>query len=103
MVHLAWGEGLETWASELPPEDVIATGLAHEIGCRRADEILFVEGDDDGALVTPTGRFNAVDYPTNNLFMRFTFDFEDAANRTIRELGVFIDTITNPELHVEQK
>jgi hypothetical protein len=103
MVHLAWGDGLETWASELPPEDVIATGLAHEIGRRRADEILFVEGDDDGPLITPTGRFSAVNYPMNNLFMRFTFDFEDAANRTIRELGVFIDTITNPELPAGQR
>jgi hypothetical protein len=97
-IHLAWGSGVVAWDTESEPEDVFATGLIHEIGRRRADEVLFVEGDDDGALVTPTGRFRAVDHPTNNLFMRFTFDFENASNETIRELGVFIDTVTNPEL-----
>jgi hypothetical protein len=97
-IHLAWGEGQSEWGDGTAPEDVMATGLIHEVGRRRADEVLFVEGDDDGPLVTPTGRFSAVDYPTNNLFMRFTFDFENAANKTIRELGVFIDTVTNPDL-----
>jgi hypothetical protein len=97
-IHLAWGEGQAAPAGQESHEDVMATGLIHEVGRRRADEVLFVEGDESGALVTPTGRFKAVDYPTNNLFMRFTFDFENAANCTIRELGVFIGTITNPEL-----
>jgi hypothetical protein len=95
-IHLAWGQAAP--AGQDDHEDVSATALVNEVGRRRADEVLFVEGDDDGPLVTPTGRFSAVDYPTNNLFMRFTFDFENAANKTIRELGVFIDTVVNPEL-----
>jgi hypothetical protein len=98
MAHLAWGSGQAAPAGNNDAEDVMATGLVNEVGRRRTDEVSFVECDEDGPLVTPTGRFRAVDYPTNNLFMRFTFDFEDAANRTIRELGVFIDTVTNPEL-----
>jgi hypothetical protein len=101
-IHLAWGEGLEAWDSLMEAEDVMATELVNEVGRRKADEVLFVEGDDDGELITPTGRFKAVNYPTNNLFMRFTFDFENASNKTIRELGVFIDTITNPDLSVGQ-
>jgi hypothetical protein len=96
-IHLAWGEG-QAAPEGNNIEDVSATGLIDEVGRRRADEVLFVEGDDNGALVTPTGRFKAVDHLTNNLFMRFTFDFENAANCTIRELGVFIGTVTNPEL-----
>lgn len=102
-IHLAWGEGLDTWDSNMDPEDVLATQLINEVGRRRADEVLFVEGNDDGPLVTPTGRFASVNYPTNNLFMRFTFDFDNAANKTIRELGVFIDTITNPDLPTGQR
>jgi hypothetical protein len=74
-----------------------------EVGRRSADEVHFVVGDDDRELVTPTGRFHAVDYLTNNLYMHFTFDFEHATNKTIRELGVFIGTEVNSELPIGQK
>lgn len=102
-IHLAWGEGLEFWDTNMEPEDILATSLIREVGRRRADEVLFVVGEDDGPLVTPTGRFSSVDYPTNNLFMRFTFDFDNAANKTIRELGVFIGTVMNPDLPAGQR
>ena len=102
-IHLAWGEGQESWGTSPDVEDVLATSLIKEVGRRSADEVLFVEGDDEGDLITPTGRFKAVDFPTNNLYMRFTFDFENAANKTIRELGVFTNTIVNPELPIGQK
>ena len=108
-IHLAWGEGSELWEKtdesiESPlSEDILSTGLVKETGRRLADEVLFVEGDDDGELVTPTGRFRAIDHPTNNLYLRFTFDFGDASNKTIRELGVFIGTKTKPELPTGQR
>ena len=107
-IHLAWGEGseslektaesVESPLSDNLSEDILATGLVKETGRRLADEVLFVEGDDDGNLITPTGRFREVDYPTNNLYLRFTFDFCDASNKTIRELGVFIGTKTKSDL-----
>jgi hypothetical protein len=102
-IHLAWGEGSEFWNATPEIEDDLATALVKEVGRRIADEVHFVVGDDDGEFVTPSGRFRAVDYPTNNLYMRFTFDFENAANKTIRELGVFTGTEINPELPIGQK
>jgi hypothetical protein len=102
-IHLAWGEWHESWDANPENEDDMSTSLVKELGRRSADEVHFVIGDDDGELVTPTGRFHAVDHPTNNLYMRFTFDFENAANKTIRELGVFIGTETNAELPIGQK
>nr|WP_250778424.1 hypothetical protein [Wolbachia pipientis] len=54
--------------------------------------MLFCTGDENGELLTPSGRFRSSNVPTNNLFLKFTFDFTDAANQVIRELGVMVGT-----------
>ncbi|WP_341812176.1 hypothetical protein [Wolbachia endosymbiont (group A) of Conops quadrifasciatus] len=54
--------------------------------------MLFCTGDENGELVTPSGRFKSSAVPTNNLYLKFTFDFTDAANQVIRELGVMVGT-----------
>ena len=75
-----------------PPEPINATKLINEVGRRTADEVLFCTGDENGELLTPTGRFRSSNVPTNNLYLKFTFDFTDAANQVIRELGVMVGT-----------
>ena len=97
-IHLAWGIGDPSWEKITPPEPIEATSLVKEIGRRIADEIIFCKKDNDGDLMTPTGRFKASKIPTNNLYLRFSFDFENADNQTIRELGVMIGTKTNSKL-----
>ena len=86
-----------------PPEPITASTLLHEVGRRTADEVLFCVGDEDGDLITPTGRFKASSTPTNNLFLRFTFDFDNASNQIIRELGVMVGTLTKPDLPPGQR
>jgi len=86
-----------------PPEPITANALLNEVGRRTADEVLFCVGDEDGDLITPTGRFKASSAPTNNLFLRFTFDFDNASNQIIRELGVMVGTLTNPDLPPGQR
>ena len=86
-----------------PPEPITASTLLHEVGRRIADEVIFCTGDENGDLITPTGRFKASSTPTNNLFLRFTFDFENASTEVIRELGVMVGTETNPELPPGQR
>lgn len=81
-----------TYTTGTPPEDLQASTLLHEVGRKAVDEVSFCVGDENGLLVTPTGRFTATDTPTNQLYVHATFDFEDAANETIRELGIFIGT-----------
>ncbi|MDA0910762.1 MAG: hypothetical protein O2809_04290 [Proteobacteria bacterium] len=90
-----------TYATPLEP--IIASTLLHEVGCRIADEVIFCTGDENGDLITPTGRFKASSTPTNNLFLRFTFDFDNASTQVIRELGVIVGTETNPELPPGQR
>lgn len=86
-----------------PPEPITSSDLLHEVGRRIADEVIFCTGDENGDLITPTGRFKASSTPTNNLFLRFTFDFNNAATDIIRELGVMVGTETNPELPPGQR
>lgn len=81
-----------TYTTGTPTEAIQASALQHEVGRKAADEVSFCIGDENGLLVTPTGRFTATDTPTNQLYVHATFDFEDAANETIRELGIFIGT-----------
>lgn len=86
-----------------PSEPITANALLNEVGRRTADEVLFCVGDEDGDLITPTGRFKASSTPTNNLFLRFTFDFDNASNQIIRELGVMVGTLTKPDLPAGQR
>lgn len=75
-----------------PPEAMQATSLVYEVGRRVMDTICFCTPDPEGLLVTPTGRFSESTVPTNQLYFRCTFDFQDGATETIRELGIFIGT-----------
>ena len=52
----------------------------------------FCKADPEGFAVTPTGRFSKTDEATNQLYFHCTFEFEDASDQTIRELGLFIGT-----------
>ncbi|WP_341819703.1 hypothetical protein [Wolbachia endosymbiont (group A) of Brachyopa scutellaris] len=78
------------YSESTPPELITSEKLLNELGRRTADEVLFCTGDENGELLTPTGRFNPSNVPTNNLYLKFTFDFTDAANQVIRELGVMV-------------
>jgi hypothetical protein len=86
-----------------PPEPITASTLLHEVGRRIADEVIFCTGDENDDLITPTGRFKASSTPTNNLFLRFTFDFDNASNQISRELGVMVGTLTKPNLPPGQR
>jgi hypothetical protein len=90
-IYLAWGAGDMEWLLA-PEENIQASSLIWEVGRRIVDEVTFCEGDENGLLVAPTGRFSATEYPTNQLYIHCTFDFEDAETAIIREFGIFIGT-----------
>ena len=94
---------LVSYVVDTPPEDISAGQLISEIGRRVADEVVFCVPDKQGDLVTPTGRFTASKEPTNNLHMRFTFDFEDSPGEIIRELGIMVNTALAENLPKGQK
>jgi len=86
-----------------PPEAIAQTALLREVGRRVVDEVHFVAADPDGEIVVPTGRYRLSTEPTNHLFIRVRFDFEDAATSVVREQGLFVGTQTDPVLPIGQK
>ncbi|WP_341820847.1 hypothetical protein [Wolbachia endosymbiont (group A) of Myopa testacea] len=91
------------YTQSTPPESIMSEKLLNELGRRTVDEVLFCSGDKNGELVTPSGRFRLSNVPTNNLYLKFTFDFTDAANQVIRELGVMVGTKVKEGLPTGQR
>ncbi len=103
-LFIAWGTGSNEWTdSEKVAEDPARDSLFNEVGRRVVDSVVFCVGDDDGDIVTPTGRWKESETPTNNLFIRAAFDFEDANGFTIREYGLFANTIIKSDRPTGQK
>lgn len=88
---------------EHPPEIIGQTALLREVGRRVVDEVHFVTADAQGEIVVPTGRYRISVDPTNHLFIRVRFDFEDAATSVVREQGLFVGTQTDAALPIGQK
>lgn len=113
-LHLAWGEGLEEWDAEgaVLPSLVDSTLLYHEVGRRSVTTKGFVEPDDQGGIVIPVGtnpdgsveeaRYSQVEGPTPYIYVRVNFDFADASSSVIREMGIFMDAVTDPGLPAGQ-
>lgn len=103
-IHLGWASGDPAWdaADAELPSLVNATALVGELGRRTPASIGFVEPDDGGDIVIPvaTGadgevqeaRYKSVTGPTPYLHIRTNYNFEDASNAVIREIGIFMDT-----------
>ena len=103
-LFIAWGTGNPEWTGgEKYPEDAMRDTLFREVGRRAIDSVVFCIGDDDGDIITPSGRWRESKTPTNNLFIRTAFDFSDADGYTIREYGLFANTITKSGLPEGQK
>ncbi|MBA8758087.1 hypothetical protein HCR18_03300 [Wolbachia pipientis] len=91
------------YIQDTPQELITSATLIKEVGRRVVDEVLFCVGDENGELLTPSGKFKSSDVPTNNLYLKFTFDFTDAANQVIRELGVMVGTKVKEKLPPGQR
>jgi hypothetical protein len=88
-----------------PPSDglLTSTGLVNEVGRRLCENVFFVVPDDGGEIITPTGRFSVSEEITNNLSFEVRFDFEDASELFIRELGLFTGTVIAGNVPIGQK
>lgn len=102
-IHLAWGSGAPEWDAAPVPESIEAGALVNEIGRRAAVSVRYCVADEAGDIVTPTGRYSESLAPTNNLYMRFNFDFTDAPTATIREAAVYVGTVVKDGLPEGQR
>lgn len=101
-IHLAWGSGSADWDVTPPTESIATTALLAEVGRRKVTQSLFCTPDPVGEIVVSEGRFTVSNTPTKYLYLRFAFDFLDAPDETIRELGVFIGTVAKSTTPVGQ-
>lgn len=92
VLHLAWGSGNPDWDETPVPESVDDTALVSEVGRHVVTQMAFCAPDEAGDINVPTGRFQSQITPSNNLYLRFNFDFSDASNSVIREAAVFSGT-----------
>lgn len=114
-LHLAWGVGDPAWDEEgaQSPSLINATALVAELGRRSPASVGFVDPDEAGDIVVPItrgedgtvqeARYRQVPGPTPYLYMRINFDYENASNAIIREMGVFMDTVVKSDLPPGQR
>lgn len=103
-MYLAWGTGEESWGNTPPTDGMLeSTELVNEIGRRVCKSVQFCRADDNGEIITPTGRFTASAEPTNMLHINVAFDFTDGEGYTIREFGIFTGTVLNDGLPIGQE
>lgn len=111
-IFLGWGAGEVAWDNmgdaDLPSLLERET-LFNEIGIRKASVVGFCEPSETGDIVVPIGatadgagvetaRYQQKTEPTPYLYIKTAFDFGDAPNDTIREIGIFLSTEPNPDL-----
>lgn len=98
-IFLGVGAGNPTWDSTAtPPENITSSALMAPVGYRKAAQVSFVLPNAAGSISLPTGRYEVSATQTNYLYLRFTLDFEDVSTATIRETGIFLDTVTEAGL-----
>ncbi|WP_431860114.1 hypothetical protein [Azospirillum sp.] len=86
------------WDTTPVPEPTSAVALVQELGRRAVSVLKYCTPDPGGDISVPTGRYAESLAPTNHLYVRFNFDYADAAAAHIREVGVFIGTIVDSGL-----
>lgn len=103
-IHVAWGLGDPAWDGEAAvlPSLVDATALAREVGRRLPTSVDFVKPDENGDIIISKGlgsdglvqkaRYSHSDVPTPYLHFFVQYDFHEAAESIIREVGIFMDS-----------
>lgn len=105
-LHLAWGSGNPAWDAPdaTLPSLIEATALVHEVGRRTPNRIGFVTPDEAGDIIIPVsagaeGAVQEARYrlvtdgtPTPFLYVQTHYNYADASNVVIREMGIFMDT-----------
>ncbi|MBP3733992.1 MAG: hypothetical protein J6I57_03385 [Desulfovibrio sp.] len=106
-LHIAWGSGDEKWDTDptSKPSLVGATALTNELGRRTIRTCSFCTPDDNGDIVAPSGidsegnvittKYALSDTPQPYLYIMASFDYTDASGATIRECGLFMDTVVS--------
>lgn len=104
-VHVAWGRGDGLWVNP-PATPSLQTALMDEIGRRLATEVAYVvpATEADYEIDLPGGRYykRSAD-PSEFLYVRATFSYEEAQGENVRECGVFFGTVPKVDVPAGQR
>ncbi|ABS14213.1 hypothetical protein I6H96_02405 [Brucella anthropi] len=102
---LAIGQGDPAWDSVPPPATPeeqaaldaamsVLVGLDEFVGVTRTRDKYFVAPDPDGAILMADGaRYSQSSEATQFVYVRFQLDLADASGTTLREAGIYINTV----------
>lgn len=99
-IYLAWGRGNPAWDTTTPEEEgTKRSALIDEIGRAIATSVQYVLPDETGPIKMPNGdRYRISADPTQWLYVRWDFDYADAAGERVREAAVFLGGSVVPGL-----
>ena len=93
-LFLAIGTGSPDWGEIPDSPDYAATGLVNEIGRKKITRAFFVKEDENGEIDMPGGRrYSYSESQTRQIYLQFMFDFGEGLSSSIREVGVFMDSV----------
>lgn len=91
-IYMGWGKGQSEWGESPPQESITSDKLFDAVGYRQATTVAYCQLADDGDIELATGRFKLSALPTNHLYFKFNYDFEDALGETLKEVSVMVGT-----------
>lgn len=115
-IAIGWGSGQASWdsmAESALPNLLERTALYAPVGYRKTAAKGYCTPSSNGDIIVPIGqlpdgtvdvtRYAASSTPTPYLYFRANYDFGDASTATIREIGLFMDTVYKSGLPAGQQ
>lgn len=113
---IGWGSGLAAWdsmADSALPSLIDCKSLYNEVGRRKVSAKGYCLPATDGSIIVPIGmmpdgtvdvaRYAPAPEPTPYLYFRANYEFGDASSATIREIGLFQDSVFAANLPAGQQ
>lgn len=102
---LAWGTGDENWQDDdfSTANQSAETALSAELGRRVLVIKTFALPDAGGEIQLPNGSYTATTEPSDIVYLKCLFEYDDEPTAVIREYGVFMNSKTNASLPVGQQ
>jgi len=83
---------------EPPPFDPNSTALLYPYGYRKVSRVEYVYEDPNGLLIVGDKRYSVSEEPTRQIYLEFLLDSEDAAEKTIYQMGIFVNLQKKPDV-----
>lgn len=95
-IYAAFGSGSLSWDTSLPAEQMSATGLTAEFGCRKVSLCEFCVEDSNGDIYSGGLRYSLSHQPTGLLYVQARLFREESEASAFRECALFLGREVDP-------